>query len=684
MPFKEDSGRPAGKQLQTPLLARLSKWVKSVVSGQPSTPRAVLLVGGPGNGKTDAVEGCIRQFDKELGADGKLVDIFAKHYLDNIESLRSRIVEVNFQEIASLHSSVAPVIRLVQDATEKDPQKNNVPAETLLLEELRQVINGDYKGIYVCCVNRGILASTALEANHIGDEQMTDFLDNVVKAAAGGPSAPQCWPLADSMVALWPMDVESLVTQNPSDSDTSIAHQIIEAAVTDDKHVPCENKQVCPYCQNKALLSKSSARDSLVNFLRYFELGSGKRWTFRDLYSLVSYLLIGDLSNLVVNGKTLTPCEWTAKQLESTKNIGASAAKEARARYLLASRLYHHRLFSNWPKLASGNHFDAQKELFGGQSPAMEYAEGFELAKRHYRVLKSLDRTQEHNAISELLKTGFSGLLDPALLHGEQVLFSTQSKEWKGDVSANLIEDRFSLSVNHGLDLVKRHLCQAERDLLQELGKADEALQEHHYPRKHCNHAKLLQSSIRQFASRFAKRSLGVKYGITKNHKQFLDYARLHDDASQDKQLKKRVKNLVNNNGKFFKIPLSTTFGQPIAHRERSVSLLVKAISPRIKKIAATESRPAERLPYLQIHKRDIPLTFSLFKALDEIGDGLDESSLPREVFSLIDEVKSVTAGQVARDENFIDDTVDLEIGSKTYVLEIDEDSISFQGEDDE
>jgi hypothetical protein len=56
---------------------------------------------------------------------------------------------------------------------------------------------------------------------------------------------------------------------------------------------------------------------------------------------------------------------------------------------------------------------------------------------------------------------------------------------------------------------------------------------------------------------------------------------------------------------------------------------------------------------------------------LSEIEDGLDAASLPQEVFALIDEVKSVTAGQVARDKDFVDGNIDLTIGKETYPLKV-------------
>ena len=73
-PFQKESGRPVKEQLTTPLVEKLSGWVESVIAGIPGTPSAVLLVGGPGNGKTDAVEGAIETFDRLSLAGGQLLD----------------------------------------------------------------------------------------------------------------------------------------------------------------------------------------------------------------------------------------------------------------------------------------------------------------------------------------------------------------------------------------------------------------------------------------------------------------------------------------------------------------------------------------------------------------------------------------------------------------------------------
>lgn len=668
-PFQETTGRPVREQLMTPLVERLSAWVASITTGSSGTPSAILLVGGPGNGKTDAVEGAIETFDRLSGANGNLVSEFAAQYESHSESLPPRRTEVRFDGLVPKDSPLAPIIRLVQDATEKDPARPNETAESLLLEELREIKSGEYSGIYIGCVNRGILANTSALAIRVGDTEMASFISCIVSAVTGGVDAPACWPLNASSVALWPMDVDSLVAPLKSTTNNTVAHQILEKALADALWTPaCVNKVDCPFCQNKSLLSSERSRDNLIRFLYYYELASGKRWTFRDLYSLVSHLFIGEPGSLVIEGKTYSPCDWTAKMIQ-LEDKGPSTLAGARARYLLTSRLYHHRLFSNWPRLASGKHLEAYQAVLGGsKGPDLLDARAYNKAKYHFGSLKILAE-KEHNALSELLSGDFATFLDPALLYGEQSLY-IDSKEGKA-ITANDLDENFSLSVKDGLTLVSSRLAPSERKLLQQISEADEALMGHFHPAKVSKQARILQASIRQFAARLAKRSLGVKYGISKDLDLFSEYAGLYQSNSQHEALEDLVEQLVNEDRTFFKIPLSTTFGQPVAHWDREVSLRVRSVKTSLHMFKGDFSRPANRFPFIKVHNRHVPITFALYKALIELKEGLDPASLPREIFALFDEVKSVTAGQIARDKNFVDGNVDLNIGKEVYSLKV-------------
>lgn len=64
--FHSAGGRPTGDVVFTPLLARLGGWCNAIASGLEGTPRIVLLVGGPGNGKTEAIEFTMYLFSPTL------------------------------------------------------------------------------------------------------------------------------------------------------------------------------------------------------------------------------------------------------------------------------------------------------------------------------------------------------------------------------------------------------------------------------------------------------------------------------------------------------------------------------------------------------------------------------------------------------------------------------------------
>ena len=59
-----------------------------------------MLVGGPGNGKSDAIDGCISRFDQKLNADGALIKSFTEAFTCDPNSLPPRRVEVPIGQIS--------------------------------------------------------------------------------------------------------------------------------------------------------------------------------------------------------------------------------------------------------------------------------------------------------------------------------------------------------------------------------------------------------------------------------------------------------------------------------------------------------------------------------------------------------------------------------------------------------
>lgn len=670
-PFRPDSGRPTGRQIITPLIQRLQRWAKSLASNTESVPRTILLVGGPGNGKTDAIESCIGFLDYELLAQNRLITAFANKFTLAKGQLPPRKVTVDFSSLGvPVPSHIGTSISLVQDATEREPLQARL-AEQLLLEELTERIDPDSSGIYLCCVNRGILAHAATLAQASASSANTIMLLNEITAAVtSGPESPSCWPLNKfSTFAVWPMDVDSLVDISSSSDGQTVAHQIFAVALEEVRWAaPCQEKSRCPFCENRLLLLKNGALDALIRLLRYYELASGKRWTFRDLFSLVPYLLVGDYSELKVKGKSVSPCEWTAHQRELSKTAQASDPAKSRAPYLLASRLYYHRLFPRWPNLDRGT-IRSAKSILSGSS----FVSGLDRARDFFRYL--VYAAHKGRVISEEIAStihgAFSQVLDPALSNGDEVLLSRGNNH----ITTNEIEERFSLSVNDGFKLVSDQLHPIERDLITQLAQADDSLVEENFPRTKSHHARTLQTAVRQFSARIVKRSIGTRQGLCYDVEYFKEYQEGLKDARKLLEVRKQLKKLLHDENNQFRASLGTTFGQPVAQRIRDVVLLTPAVTVKEVLMSAHANRPKEPVPYINVDCHIIPVTFSLYKALREVVSGLNESSLPAEIFALLNGIKALVSGNLVRNKQMLDDDSRIELGNSGWTIEISGDS---------
>lgn len=680
-PFDRSSGRPMGVQIETPLVRRLRRWSERLLNGEP-VPRALLLVGGPGNGKTDAVEGCIDSLDEALGAAGGLVSRFEARYKVQEGELPPRKVVVDLLGFPNSEALGAQAsLSLVQDATEGDPVEGG-SAEQLLISDLERLLDRDRPEIFLCCVNRGILAKAAsLVFENEKYAEIARLLTSVTRAVTSGPRPESCWPLEEfKHVAVWPMDVESLVETGTTFDEPSVAHQILEAALAEDKwKKSCDLGSRCPFCQNRKLLSRKASLDAFVQMLHFYELASGKRWTFRDLFSLVAYTLVGDSSELEIKGQRKTPCEWSAAQLKMARKGKIGSVERDRALFLLMSRLYHHRLFPRWPSFERGEYRDAKRELFKNKYTD----EGLLHAKAFYRfVARSGELAAKASGdVPDRIRNSFGPALDPALATGstEPILRSGEA-----NISIAELESRFSLSVRDGLSLVGTRIETLERDVLNCLGAADESLAEDKFPRNRTRQARLLQTTLRQFAARMVKRSLGCRRGICRDADSYRAYAKAVEDSTALNDVRRELRRLLHDSNNRFRAGLATTFGQPVAERSRDVVLLLpKMIAVRPVVAPPSERRPASPLPYLLVEGHYVALTFDLFRALSEVSDGLHEASLPAEIYSLLDRVKSLVSGRVVRDPSILADDPTIVLGSSRDTIEYVDGQFQFSGSEE-
>lgn len=650
--FSGSNGRPSGRLIKTSLLQRLRAWAEDIAAGKASTPTIVLLVGGPGNGKTEAVEDAIRELEVSLALDGEIRAKLAPLFNPVDGSTVPRRVSV---DIGKLGSARALELVLVQDASVGDGSDSTRTPAQCLVADLETAIAAGSCAIYLACVNRGILDDALIAAGAAG-RPVHRILATIVDALGARVGAPSCWPLSKHPeIAIWPMDVESLFLTPEDNGIASPAEQAVGIAVDEARWPPsgsCVAGDRCPFCRSRTLLASEPHRSSFLRILRQYELASGKRWSFRDLFSLLSFLLAG--SPQAAQDSTLSPCAWAARlqELEDTTTTRTETARLT-APFLLVAAQYQHALFGQWPRLGRSGIRRELREVGLEGDPTLLGFSAFLTGAQALSVPRTL-RTE----LSAIVQA-----LDPAYASPDlDVDLSNQTS-----VKLREIDARFSHSVREGYDFIRKYqfLSLNEAALLRRLADADDKLGSAEARKKRPTTAASLQVLVREFACRLVRRTLGVRNALTHGKETIEDFALLV--ASNDNlayEAAKQVESLLNENGKFT-VTLNNTFGEPPPPITRRVVLetlrqKVRSFKPE------TAGRPRSDLRFLtvgsQTSTQAIPLTYELYRAVRELREGMLAASLPRSVVASLDAARARLAGRVVRDEEALDGA-ELRIG---------------------
>lgn len=646
--FDADSGRPGKELLRTNLIGRLELWALQLASGAMDVPRILLLVGGPGNGKTEAIEHTINCIDDALSAGGRVVGRLSGEFHPPVGIAVPRVIRVDAGSFARAPRSLQ--LDIVQDASAIAGHDSR-PAPELLIEELLSLLDGPDSHYYLCCVNRGVLDDALIYALDNGLDGARRLLEAVTSSVGLSSKAPSCWPLDGfSSVAVWPMDAESLLI-SPGDSEAAPAATLLAHAVNSQywpRPGACAAGEACPFCHSQRLLVEESARSSLLQVLRWYELASGKRWSFRDLFTLLSYLLAGHRP--AGQGQHDSPCEL-AKSLWEHDKAGqlAPVARKPQlvAIFELAMAGYQHALFHRWDAEASAAIRQGIKDL------------GLDKAGSETRTLLGLqhfisDRKdpQLPAAIAGLMEN-IVDLLDPALASPQaEVTVSARRKILLSD-----LDMRFSRSLVGGLDFVRRLdvLSAVELELLRRLGKVDNVLSSPSVRRRGPAAASRLQRLIRDFACRLVRRSICTRGAIVADADVLAAFEQVVDRDENGQRLfevARQVKDLLNT-GPGFEVSLTTTFGQPLPPQQRQATLVVPVRQVKMLR-PSSAGRPRSPICYLTVgsgeSSQPIPLTYDLFKAVKELDRGLSPASLPRTVVALLDTTKAMLSGPIVRD----------------------------------
>lgn len=645
--------------IETPLLVRLQAWAKGLVAGEAQVPRVVLLVGGPGNGKTEAVEATILTIDRLLGLNGRLGAAFESQFNPREGSPVPRLARTDLKGLSG--GALSGELSIVQDASVTHADSPGTSAAAALVEDLESVALGRGDAVYLACVNRGVLDLALIDAIDRRRHPAQQLLEAIIRSVALSPGAPACWPLHGfPHVAVWPMDVETLVgSANPESTDTSPAAQLVVAATREDKWPSsgaCPAGSKCPFCTSREILARDSHREALLRILRWYELATGKRWSFRDLFSLVSYFLAGVAQH--EGDKALGPCEWAARQLDLlSRPTAKTELARLRVPFVLVAAQYQHALFGRWPRFTGRWFRNDLKELKLDTEPTLLGMQSFLGATRAMSIPATLD--------AQL--AGLCDALDPAVADPDtEVEVSTRRVLKFREVDA-----RFSQSVGEGFRFVRPYLSALEVDLLVRLQQADEQLSDTDVRRRRPAVAKRVQVLVRDFACRLVRRSLGVRAGVVRECRILADFAKVidgNDELLHDAV--KQVEGLLNQDERFV-VTLNTTFGEPLPPEPRRAVLTTGKQKVKAKELP-TPDRPPAAMRFLLVGTgsapQPIPLTYELFRSVRELKLGMLPASLPRPVVALLDTTRARLAGRVVRDAEALDGA-EIRLGTRSDVI---------------
>lgn len=382
--------------------------------------------------------------------------------------------------------------------------------------------------------------------------------------------------------------------------------------------------------------------------LRWYEVASGKRWSFRDLFSLASYLLAGHQTS--TRNANVAPCAWAARLMQAdnlARRRGKPSKETSTALFLLVAAQYQHALFHRWDRDAGPSLLRDLKEL-GLEDDNTAMGLHWFLMSRRSQYLPT--------TISAALD-GVVEIMDPALANPDtEVQVSQRTALWLRDLDV-----RFSRSIGEGLDHIRKLqvLPKAEVELLDRLARLDSELSTIPARRKRPAAATRVQRIARDFACRTVRRTICTRTATTLDASILEEFQRVAEDEAGDElyEVAREVERLLNTN-QDFEISLTTTFGQPLPPPMQRATLVVPARPVKPLEEQAV-GRPRNPIAFLRVgsgrSSQPIALTYDLFKAVKELKRGMSVASLPRTVLALLDTTRARLSGPIVRDRDILD-----------------------------
>ena len=619
-----------------------------MLNGVPGTPRWVFLIGGPGNGKSEAVEAFVRELDNLGNADGGLIDSVRRKFSASPVTPRRVDVFGTALKGTGIENTIRRLI-LIQDASAVDAPDIN--AEDPLIDDLADLVTSPatQEPVFLCCANRGLIAralsaiQTKDRLNWLDSPEITELLTQLLTATGLGPDAlatdrPECWPLRfDRRFAAWPLDLDTIIQ---TDIEASPFFRMLSEA-TDERNWSgngccddCTSRELCPFFMNAKTLRHQKTRQTLLSLLRHGEMATAQRWNFRDAFSLCAELIVGQRDDFGT-AEDGSPCSWVHERADEITYGGQPAAKLSAA-WELTFHLYEQALFPVWPDT------DDEIDLHNvSQSPLTEAVIG----------IFSQKRRSEGTQVRQLLAGAFSRKLDPARATPP----GPDSLLWT-------VEDEFGQSVKQGSETFRDRLIPLMDQLLELMASAENDWTENV---RDLRKSRAAIEFLRITCSMLVKRFLGVGSGEYLNAECLVEYEALLADTQKLRNVVQPLRSILAPTGQFGG-SLVRVFGQPLPEPDEDI-LVTSALGNVLPRAVttSTESCPAHDIPWLEVEKQRIPLTFDLYSALQAHSNGVTIASFAPHNRAAIDKVRNAIAASLSRDkEGMLGGGVSVNIGT--------------------
>lgn len=618
-PFVHGSGRPAGDVIETDLTEKLRNLAASIHKDESFRPSIVLLAGGAGNGKSEALELFLTEL-ASLGSNEK----------QTVEGMRTkfasheRAVDLTLGEMFGREERPKDKVRVVQDASEGDESRER--AGKLLLRDMKGALEG--KWTFLCCVNRGILETTRYEALKLDEaSEIVSLLNVCIKTLDRSSSNIACWPLPGGQKTyVWPMDIESLVA-----SETSPVTKVFLSALEPSKWSEgvLNLKSACPLATNREKLFDDNNRLALSILLHGHEVATASLWSFRNLFSLTGFLLSGGS----ILREDEAPSELSARLGVADTNLSIDELTFTRLDRLRAC--YEQQLF---PLLPSSNWFFKSVENdFIGLPRLVALA----------KYLKQVDEYRPKFSIEKTLYADWTAWLDPA---------RERSKP---------IEAAFNLSTRAGVKKFEEKLSQIEIQALNCIADCEEEISKdlvgqgsHREDRFRIG--KSLVWFLRRLAATFVKRSLGVKESQPEKDSRigeihdFLSRCKSEDALQKEAELLEDLFSRDSMSNSSYVVRVDHVIGQPTMES----AALVIAEAPEIRVQGLPQEDLLRPLSYyrefLIISGGDggevkVPYDFSLFQRLRAMERSILHGSVDPMLRGVLDQAKVALDGFAVR-----------------------------------